>query len=78
MLFSYLKNRKQRVRLNITYSELIHILFGALQGAILGPLLFIIFLCDLSLFFHEIGGEKVINDKYEKLPGVKINHVQFQ
>ena len=54
MLFSYLKNRKQRVRLNITYSELIHILFGALQGAILGPLLFIIFLCDLSLFFHDI------------------------
>ena len=35
MLFSYLKNRKQRVRLNITYSELIQNLFSALQGAIL-------------------------------------------
>ena len=54
LLFSYLKNRKQRVRLNNTYSEWIDILFGVPQGSILGPLLFNIFLCDLFLFLHDI------------------------
>ena len=53
-LFSYLKNRKQRVRLNNTYSEWIDILFGVPQGSRLGPLLFNIFLCDLFLFLHDI------------------------
>ena len=42
--FSYGKIRKQRVRLNNTYSEWIEILFGMPQGSILGPLLFNIFL----------------------------------
>ena len=44
LLFSYIKNRKQRVHLNNTYSEWIDILFGVPQGSILGPLLFNIFL----------------------------------
>ena len=47
LLFSYLKNRKQRVRLNNTYSEWIEVLFGLPQGSILGPLLFDIFMRSL-------------------------------
>ena len=47
LLFSYLKNRKQRVYLSNTYGEWIDILFGVPQGSILGPLLFKIILCDL-------------------------------
>ena len=43
LLFSCLKNRKQRVRMNNTYSEWIDILFGVPQGSIFGPLLFNIF-----------------------------------
>ena len=39
LLFSYFKIRKQRVRLNNTYSEWIDILFGVPQGSILGPFL---------------------------------------
>ena len=53
LLFSYLKNRKQRVLLNNTYSEWIDSLFGVPQGSLLGPLLFNIFLCDLFLFLHD-------------------------
>ena len=44
LLHSYLTKRKQRVKLNGTWSEII---FGVPQGSILRPLLFNIFLCDL-------------------------------
>ena len=54
LLFSCLKNRKQRVRLNNTFSEWIEILFDVPQGFVLGPLLFNIFLCDLFLFLYGI------------------------
>ena len=47
LIQSYLKNRKQRTKIDSTYSSWEEILFGIPQGFILGPLLFNIFLCDL-------------------------------
>ena len=45
-IYSYSNNRKQRVRINESFSEWAELLFGVPQGSILGLLLVVIFLCD--------------------------------
>ena len=49
LIHSYLTNRKQRTKVNLSYSPWEEILFGVPQGSILGPFLFNSFLCDLFL-----------------------------
>ena len=46
-IYSYLKERKQRTKINSSYSSFAEILFGVPQGSILGPLLFNAYTCDL-------------------------------
>ena len=47
LIYCYLANRKQRAKINSSYSSWEEILFGVPQGSILGPLLFNVFLCDM-------------------------------
>ena len=51
---SYLKGRKQRTKINSSYSAFAEILFGVPQGSILGPLLFNIYICDLFIENSDI------------------------
>ena len=51
LIFSYLKNRKQCVRINNTYSNFENIITDVPQGSIVGPLLFDFSINDL-FFVH--------------------------
>ena len=51
LIYSYLKRRKQRTKINSSNSLFAEILFGKPQGSILEQLLFNAYICDL---FYDI------------------------
>ena len=53
LIDSYLKNRRQITKINMSFSSWVEIVFGVPQRSILGPLLFNIFLCDLFFIMKE-------------------------
>ena len=54
LVHSYLTNRKQRTKINSSYSYWEEILFGAPQESTLGPFFFNIFLWDMFFVLIDI------------------------
>ena len=53
-ILAYFTNRKQKTNIGSSFSDFLNILFGVPQGSILGPLLFIIYICDLFMEYDAI------------------------
>ena len=62
LVHNYLSNRKQRSKINSTYSSLLEIIFGLPQELILGPILFNICLIDLFFIIEDTDIASYAND----------------
>ena len=75
LMHNYLTGRKQRVKINNSYSSWQELFFGVPQGSILGPLLFNIFLCDLFLNVEDIDIASYADDNTPYTTGKSVPEV---
>ena len=54
IIYSYLSNRKQRIKINNVHSSWKDLILGVRQGSVLGTLLFNIYVNDLFIFLKDV------------------------
>ena len=75
LIHYYLSNRKQRTKINSSYSSWPKVIFGVPQGLILSPLLFNIFLIDLFFIVENIDIASYADDNAPYISANNINEV---
>jgi hypothetical protein len=71
---AFLTNRKQTVRLNSTYSSICDVISGVPQGSVLGPLLFIIFINDITDNLDQSTTAKLFADDIKLYSELSFSH----
>ena len=62
VIISYLKNSMQTTKVGLSFSELLNIIYVVPQGSILGPLLFMTYICNLFIANKDIKFTSYAND----------------
>ena len=73
LIYSYLKGRRQAVKINNTTSDFLTLISGVPQGSILGPLLFDIYVNDIFSIFnaaslHSYADDNTLSAQAKSLP----------
>ena len=74
-IYCYLRNLKQRTKIDNAYSSWQNILYGVSQGSILGPSLFNIDLCDLFFIMNHEDIANYADDNTPYISGKNIDKI---
>ena len=75
VIISYLKNRTQTTKVGASFSKLLNIIYGVPQGSILGPLLFIIYFCDLFIAIKDVNFSSYADDTTPFIIGMSFEQI---
>ena len=73
LMYIYLHNRSQRVKIRNVYSMIQNVETGVPQGSILGPLLFNIHIADLFDFLPDVDIANFADDSTPYVTNIDIN-----
>ena len=75
---AFLTNRKQMVRINSTFSSICDVISGVPQGSVLGPMLFIIFINDITDNLDQSTTAKLFADDIKLYSELSFPHNNLQ
>ena len=75
LIISYLKNRTQNTKVGSSFSELLYIIYGVPKASILGPLLFIIYICNLFIVNEDVNFSSYADNTAPFISGISFEQM---